>query len=196
MNRRRRPGFAAAVAVAALAAGACVEPEQPSYDYGSAPSPDDVPAVAELAIDAGGELPLTAGDGVAVAVEYAGEGRWSLVASCDTTHTGLSCVYDLVLSTDESSPITGIEGVELEDTDRVSALDAFAVSGEFRTTDDLDGFGFTTSPGATVRVSALLYDPQGGWDWSEDPRMITWVGHGGIHSGAPTNPVDLTPDRP
>ena len=66
------------------------------------------------------------------------------------------------------------------------------------TGDGTDGFGFTTSPGATVRVSALLYDPgYGSWfDWSDDPRFISWVGHGAVHRGAPTNPVDLAPDRP
>jgi len=49
-----------------------------------------------------------------------------------------------------------------------------------------------------VRVSALLYDPGVDYslDWSDDPRFITWFGHGALNLGAPTNPVDLRPDRP
>ncbi|HWO10787.1 MAG TPA: hypothetical protein VNN80_14940 [Polyangiaceae bacterium] len=179
------------VALAAAGLWACVEPEaQPDADDLEAPS------VEELRIDSGGQVQLSPGEGIGVAVEYAGEGRWSVETSCDTTLTALTCAYDLLVSTDELSPIAGYEGVALEEDDGLVALDAFAVSGEFLTGDDADGFGFTTSPGATVRVSALVYDLETGWGWSDDPRILSWFGNGGVHRGAPTNPVDLAPDRP
>jgi hypothetical protein len=186
---------ASLLALAATAHLACVEPEaQPAGgelgDLGAGPE------VAQLQIDSGGKVLLAPGKGIGVAVEYAGEGRWSVATSCDTTLTALTCSYDLLVSTDGLSPIGEYAGTELEEDDALVALDDFAVSGEFLTAEDVDRFGFTTSPGATVRVSALLYDLEGGWVWSEDPRVISWVGNGGVHRGAPTNPVDLAPDRP
>ena len=193
MSRSRR-ALASVVALAALGVSACVEPDPPhAEDEGWA---DAVPPVAELGIDTGAGVELAPGQGVGVAVEYAGEGRWSVTAGCDTALTGLGCTFDLLVSTDDLSPITEFSAEALDDGDRLVALDGFAVSGEFRTHEGTDGFGFTTSPGATVRVSALLYDLQSGWGWSEDPRIISWVGNGAVHRGAPTNPVDLTPDRP
>jgi hypothetical protein len=179
----------------ALALSACVEPDAPPYVE------DDVapiPGVAELAIDAGGEVTLAAGEGIGVAVEYAGDGQWLVTTGCDTTITGYGCDYDVLVSTDEDSAITGFSGVDLEPDDTLSAPDDFAVSGLLETQDDTDAFGFTTSPGATVRVSARLYDSgfDSWYEWSDDPRFISWVGDGAVHQGAPTNPVDLTPDRP
>lgn len=195
MSPSARPlaAWLALMAPASLALGACVAPDPP---HGEETGETALPPVAELVIDGGAELALQAGQGIAVGVEYAGGGLWSVTTSCDTALTGLSCTYDLIISTDELSPITDYGGDMLDDDDRLIAPDRFALAGAFETDDDLDAFGFTTSPGATVRVSALLYDPEGGWDWREDPRIISWVGHGGVHRGAPTNPVDLTPDGP
>lgn len=175
--------------------GACVAPDsQPYADDGLTP----VPGVVDLVIDSGGQAQLDPGSGIAVTVAYAEGGHWSITTACDTLLSDIGCNYDISASTDESAPITVFEGVGLEEDDRVSAPDDFAVTAELSTADDTDGFGFTTSPGATVRVSALLYDP--GLDsrlaWSDDPRFISWVGDGAVHQGAPTNPVDLTPDRP
>jgi len=66
------------------------------------------------------------------------------------------------------------------------------------TEDDLDGMTFRASPGAAVRVSVLLYDPliDSQFDWTDDPRLLSWVGHGAVNWGAPSNPIDLTPDQP
>lgn len=190
------PGLLASGAV--LGVCACVEPDADPYASGDVPRP--IEGVVELAIDGGGQIELEPGDGIGVAVEYAEGGQWSLRTACDTPLSGERCSYDILVSTDETAPITAFAGVSLEESDGVSALDEFAVAATFDTGDDTDGLGFTTSPGATVRVSALLYDPgpeYGSWfDWSDDPRFINWVGNGAVHRGAPTNPVDLTPDRP
>jgi len=183
-----------AVAGLALLSAACVEPEQQPYAGGVEPLPE----VVALAIDSGGQVQLEPGSGVAVSVEYAGDGRWSVQSSCDTPLSGLDCGFDILVSTDDAAGITGFAGLELEASDRLQAPDPFALSAELATAADNDGFELTTAPGATVRVSALLYDPTGpDWlSWSADPRFISWFGHGAVHRGAPTNPVDLTPDRP
>jgi hypothetical protein len=175
--------------------GACVEPDADRYvDDGLT----RIPRVVDLAIDSGGQVQVEPGSGIAVMVAYAEGGRWSVTTACDTPVSDVDCEYDIIVSTDERTPISAFEPVDLEASDLLSAPDDFAVAAEFFTSGDTDGFGFTTSPGATVRVSALLYDPgfEAGVTWSDDPRFISWVGHGAVHRGAPTNPVDLTPDRP
>ena len=104
----------------------------------------------------------------------------------------------IVVSKDDDAPITDFEAVALEPDDDLYAPDERAVRAAFTTEADTDGFELQTLPGATVRVSALLYDPGVDYslDWSDDPRFITWFGHGALNLGAPTNPVDLRPDRP
>ncbi len=185
--RRTIPG----ATLAALWLGACVEPDaSPDRHVSATP----IPPVVDLVIDSGGQVALQPGAGIGVAVEYAEGGAWSVTTSCDTTLSGAVCDYDLLVSTDFDSPIAGFEGLGLEGYDELFAPDELALQAAFETAEDADGFGFTTSPGATVRVSALLYDPVYGW--SDDPRVISWVGDGAVHRGAPTNPVDLTPDRP
>jgi hypothetical protein len=173
----------------------CVEPDPPDH---IADDPAPLPGVVELAIDTGGEVALAPGEGIGVFVEYVGAGQWRVTTACDTTVSGLTCSYDVLASTDEESAITAFSGAELEPEDELVAPDEYAVDAKFETDADTDAFGFTTSPGATVRVSARLYDSgfDSWFDWIDDPRMLSWVGDGAVHQGAPTNPVDLTPDRP
>lgn len=174
---------------------ACVEPDPPhGEDYVEPTQP-----VERLTIDTGEQLALEPGAGVGVGVEYAGDGQWRLATVCDTALSDESCVFDLLVSSDASDDgITAFEGVDLEPGDAVLAPDPFALQLEWVTEDDEDALEFRTEPGATVRLSALLYDPivDSAFDWSDDPRIISWVGGGAVHRGAPSNPVDLTPDRP
>ena len=57
------------------------------------------------------------------------------------------------------------------------------------TTDGLDGFFVDTNPGLTLRIDVVL-------DGRPDRRYIYWVGEGGVHKGAPSNTLDLTPSAP
>lgn len=185
-----------ALALEPLGLAACVEPDpEPYLD----PSTQPIAGVVELAIDRGGQVLLEPGQGIAVAVQYGEGGVWQVTTACDTALSGVRCDYDIVVATDTDASIDSFEGQGLESTDAVQAPDAFALSAALDTGADTDGFSFTTPPGTTVRVSALLYDPGVDSrfdDWSDDPRFISWVGDGAVHRGAPTNPVDLTPDRP
>jgi len=174
-----------------LAALGCVEPHGDS-----APTP---PPVADVVIDAGGALELDPGAGVGVAIAYDGAGRWQLTTACDTVQTHEVCEFDVLVSSDASGEeLSDGEGVDLEAEDELSAPDPFALELQTVTDDDLDGMTFSASPGATVRVSVLFYDPQidSQFNWTDDPRMLSWVGHGAVNWGAPTNPIDLTPDQP
>jgi hypothetical protein len=174
---------------------ACGEPETDPYlDDSVRP----IPGVATLGIDRGGQVQLEPGQGVAVAVQYDEGGAWHVSTACDTALSDAPCDFDILVSTDDDATIEAFEGEGLESTDGLSAPDPFAVSALFDTGDDADGFSFSATPGATVRVSALLYDPgfDSWFEWSDDPRFNNWVGDGAVHRGAPTNPVDLAPDRP
>jgi hypothetical protein len=169
---------------------ACAEPEPSSGDL------ELEPEVAQLAIDAGRGVELEPGAGAGVAVEYQGDGRWQITAACDTALSGSVCRFALLASSpDSSSEFGGLERIGLEPEDDLSLLDPFAVEMTWITEGDLDAAAFTTSPGASVRVSALLYDPvpDSDSDWTNDPRLLSWVGNGALHVGAPTNPVDLMP---
>lgn len=173
---------------------ACVEPDPPRQGYVEVDE-----RVERLTIDAGQQLELEPGGGVGVALEYAGDGQWRLATVCDTAVSDAPCVFDLLVSSDASDDgITSFEGVDLEAGDIVRAPDPFAVQLEWVTEADEDALEFRTQAGATVRLSALLYDPtdDSALDWSDDPRIISWVGGGAVHRGAPSNPVDLAPDRP
>lgn len=185
-----RPGL---LALALLAA--CVEP-----DGSSAPpvgyEPDEV---AQVVIDSGGAVELDPGEGVGVVVEYAGNGLWQITTACDTLITNAPCRFDVLVTGDESgSELSDPQGVGLESEDVAYSPDPLAVELQFVTRDDLDAATFEASPGASLRVSALLYDPllDPRFDWTDDPRLLSWVGHGAVNQGAPTNPVDLAPDQP
>lgn len=192
---RTRERVAKVACAALLGLPACVAPDTDPYlDESTRP----VEGVAELGIDVGGQVQLAPGEGIAVAVQYAEGGGWLVTTACDTALSGQRCDFDVLVSTEEPASIAGFVGEGLEGTDELSAPDAFALAAVLDTGDDTDAFSFTTEPGATVRVSALLYDPgfDSWFEWSDDPRFISWVGHGAVHRGAPSNPVDLTPDRP
>lgn len=179
----------------ALGLVACVEPDvEPYLDDSMRP----IPGVAELGIDRGGQVQLEPGEGIAVAVQYGEGGAWQVTTACDTTLSGVRCDFDILVSTDETAMVSRFAGEGLEPNDDLQQPDEFALSALLDVGDDIDGFSFSATPGATVRVSALLYDPafDSWFEWSDDPRFISWVGHGAVHRGAPTNPVDLTPDRP
>jgi hypothetical protein len=178
-------------ALVGLSAGGCVESRQ---DSGPPPAP-----VADVVIDAGGALELDPGAGVGVAIAYDGAGRWQLTTACDTIQTQQVCEFDVLVSSDASGEeLSDGAGVDLEAEDELSAPDPFALELQVVTDDDLDGMTFSASPGATVRVSVLFYDPaiDSRFNWTDDPRMLSWVGHGAVNWGAPTNPIDLTPDQP
>lgn len=174
---------------------ACVEPDGSS----GPPVLYEPEEVAQVVIDAGGAVELDPGEGIGVVVEYAGDGLWQVTTACDTLITNQLCRFDVLVTGDGSdSELSDPQGVELESDDLAYSPDPLAVELQFVTGDDLDGATFVAIPGASLRVSALLHDPllDSRFDWIDDPRLLSWVGHGAVNQGAPTNPVDLVPDQP
>lgn len=183
-----RLGLSLSGAVLSSAAlSGCVEPDPPR---------EPAPEVAELAIDADATLELAPGEGVLVGVEYTAGGTWRVSAVCDTAYSDRTCSFDIVV--DSESGILDVDRLELEDADRVIRLDSQALELDWVTGRDTDSLSFTAPPGASVRVSVALFDPLATWwgAWNVDPRLLSWVGDGAAHWGAPTDPVDLTPATP
>jgi hypothetical protein len=136
------------------------------------------------------------GVGVGVGIERETDGVWSVSTVCDTLLSDRGCRFDVLCSTDDSAGIAESEGVGLEPDDELYIVDDFAVQADLVTRTGADTFRFRTTPTASVRFSVLLYDPEAPTGWSDDPRLISWVGGGGLHWGAPANPIDLLPNLP
>jgi hypothetical protein len=177
-------------ALSACGLSGCVDPDPPREDR--------VEAVAQLDIDPDAVLELTPGEGVLVGVEYTSGGTWRVSAVCDTAYSERLCSFDVLVDVQDDSGIFDIDRLDLGDDDRVIRLDLFAMELDWVTGRETDSVSFTTTPGASLRVSVALFDPLATWwgAWTVDPRLLSWVGDGGAHWGAPTDPVDLAPVTP
>jgi hypothetical protein len=177
-------------ALLAVALSGCVDPDPPRDEQAE--------EVAQGTIDTDASLELVPGEGVLVGVEYTSGGTWRVSAVCDTAYSDRACEFDIIVDSQDDAGIIDVERLDLDDDDRVLRLDAFALDLDWVTGRETDSVGFTTAPGASLRVSVALFDPLSTWwgGWSIDPRLLSWVGDGAAHWGAPTDPVDLTPATP
>jgi hypothetical protein len=150
---------------------------------------DDSPAIADVSIDPAASMDASPGDGVGLFVEYAGDGHWNVFTTCDTSISGASCNFDVVISADPSVVLSRVEGQDLNDFDTLS-LDG---DGSIRLVTDTDfgmnGVSFNAAPGATIEVDMLL-------DGVEQPEFVYAVSDGVLLRGVPSNPVDFTPATP
>jgi hypothetical protein len=181
-----------ALIAASWCATACVEPNPP----GTGDSSDL--GVVEATIDPDAFLELAPGEGVLIGIEYTSGGTWKVSTVCDTTYSGAPCWFDIIVDSYSPSGIRDVAPEELESNDEIYRLDPFALELDFLTGDSTDSVRFATTPGSTLRVTAALHEAGGNYwgDWRLDPRLVSWVGDGGINWGAPTNPLDLTPATP
>ena len=150
----------------------------------------NTPGVENAPIDTDAALDTQPGEGAGVFIEYAAGGKWHVFTSCDTIKSGFECIWDIIVTpVGAGASLANVtpDGIEPRDevirhTDGSAQLLAATDAG-------LDGFFFDTSPGATVRVDVVL-------DGRPEARYVYWVGGGGVHRGAPSNPLDLTPTAP
>lgn len=171
-----------------LMLGACTYGADNNYSVGSGGSgggpSGDVP---QSAIDTDATIAgVTPGDGAGAFVEYAAGGTWHVFTACDTNVSGYSCAWDIIVGADGGITNFTPDRLETSNTEWVDWSDQGTVRLVATTANDTDGFYFTAQPGATARVDVYL-------DGEPAPRFIYWVGDGGLHRGAPSNPIDLTP---
>jgi len=141
-------------------------------------------------IDADSKIDVDAGQGAGLFVEYASGGHWLLRTSCDTLlNRTSSCEWDVIVTPEDGASISNVAASGLEGEDRLalysdnSSYQLLAV-----TSSDIDGFTFDSPPGSAIRVDAYL-------DRVCAVPYFYWVGDGALHTGSPTNPLDLLPSR-
>jgi hypothetical protein len=156
------------------------------YDDGYTP-PDSTPvgSIEQATIDADQLLDVEPGAGAGAFIEYESGGTYHVTTSCDVEQGG-SCFWDIVVTPLADAPLLGVSALDLESDDSVTLGSGNQVRLVARTGSDFDGFSFQTDPGAAIEVDALLDDGAAN-------RFLFWVGDGALHSGAPTNPIDLVP---
>jgi len=157
------------------------------YEDGVAPpyTPPPSDQVEESTIDVDQLLDVDPGDGAGAFFEYESGGTYHLTTSCDVDNGG-ECLWDIVVVPQDGAPLQTFAPFDLEDDDSVT----FGYGNQLRliahTGRDFDGVSFQTDPGAAIQVDALLDDGAAN-------RYLFWVGDGALHSGAPSNPVNLIP---
>lgn len=129
------------------------------------------------------------GSGAGAFVEVQTGGKWRLYTACDTDLSGYSCDWDVIITASVDADIESFEEENLESSDWVDWEGSDSLRFIANNATDFDGFRFQATPGATMRVDVYL-------DAHPAHRYIYWVGDGGLHQGAPTNPIDLVPSAP
>ena len=177
--------LAACLSLGLLGTG-CLVVDGSGYSTGSGDVITSAPAIADITIDTGVGMSASPGEGVGVFVQYAGDGHWDVFTTCDTSASGASCNFDIVVSADPGVMISGVQGADLSAGDTLSLNS----DGSFRLVTDTDfgtnGVSFDADPGATIEVDVLL-------DGVSQPSFVDAVSGGVLLQGVPTNPVDFTP---
>jgi len=124
-------------------------------------------------------------------VEYRTGGTWHVFTSCDAALAGVDgqprppCVWDIfVTPTDWPLRSVNVENLEGDDYAAVEGGSAHLIA---ITDVDLDGLLVEAEPGQAVLVDVYL-------DGGPGQRYVYWVESGGLNRGAPTNPIDLSPN--
>ena len=159
------------------------ESSQGPYDSYACGEPRDA------LIDTGAELELDAGQGVGLLMEYLGDGEWHVRTSCDTLKSGYDCAWDILIWPEEGDTLSDFTGEDLEAGDALARELDGALHLSWLTGSDFDGVTFDATPGGLLRFDALL-------DGACANPYMYWIGDGAVHTGSPSNPLDLTPTEP
>jgi hypothetical protein len=182
-------GFAVpSLLAAALAMGGCFGDAYNGPETGGAGgSGGGTQAPRTLDIDTDAILTAKGGAGVGIFFEYATGGLWTVYTTCDTTLSQDPCDIDVfVAPVDPSATITNVDGKAFQGMDEVDVDQTGIVHMFVETTIGLDGMTFTGTPGAAMEFDVYL-------DGAEQPQFLYWVGDGVLHTGSPTDPVNLAP---
>jgi len=152
--------------------------------YSDYPPPASA-TIEEATIDTDQLLEIAPGDGAGAFVEYETGGTYHVTTSCDVGQGG-DCYWDIVVTPLADAALLSVSPFDLESDDSVTLGSGNQLRLVANTGKDLDGFSFQTEPGAAIELDALLDNGAGN-------RYLFWVGDGALHSGAPSNPIDLVP---
>lgn len=184
LARCSRPLFALLVVPLFVA---CGYGDHISHDDGySGPSQNPQPSVTveQSTIDTDQLLKKDKGVSARTYIEYEAGGTYHVTTSCDVGPAG-PCYWDIVVTVLGDAALLGVTPFNLEGDDTVT-LGGKQARLVANTSQDLDGFTIQTDPGAAIELDALL-------DNDAANLYLAWIGDGAIHSGAPSNPIDLVP---
>jgi len=145
--------------------------------------------VQRVDIDTDQTLSADAGNGAGLFVEYSTGGEYHVFTTCDTNISKLPCEWRVVASIDPALSMEVTDDGNLEKDDSISRIDDGAVRLLFVSDVDFDGAVIKVPAGERLRLNWLL-------DGFVDETQLSWVSGGTVHSGAPTDPVDLEPTTP
>jgi hypothetical protein len=193
MTARRRPAALSALGLAAslvaLTVSACGYGDGSGRDhhyYSDEPiSCSDV--IEQSTIDTDELLDVDAGDGAGAFIEYEAGGVYHVTTSCDSDNGG-ECYWDIIVRP-LKGPVVSAAPLDLEDDDQLRFGADDTVQLVAATARDFDGFSVEVEPGIGLEVDVVL-------DGACGNRYLFWVGDGALHSGAPSNPIDLIPSAP
>jgi hypothetical protein len=140
-------------------------------------------------IDVDRELVVSPGEGAGLFIEYAAGGHWHLRTTCDTLKNNTPCAWDIIVTPEDGRSISNAVAEDLEaGTDALGTYPEYPRSYQLiaKTSGDLDGFTFDTEPQTAISVDALL-------DGACALPYFFWIGDGAVHTGSPTNPLELVP---
>ena len=152
---------------------------------GSYTPPPDTTIMA-VSIDPAATINADPGEGVGMYVEYAAGGHWRVSTTCDSTFSGIACMFRATVSAEAGSALSSVQGENLEGDDAVVVYSDGSARLDAETGTDVDGVTFDAPPGASIRLEMYLDD-------APQKEFVYWFGDGVLHTGAPTDPVDFVP---
>lgn len=152
--------------------------------------PEGATTPVQTWIDTDAELAMDPGQGAGVFIQYAAGGHWSIRTTCDVAKNNTPCAWDVIVTPEDGRSISNVQPEDLEaaTNDSVFAYPEYPRSYQMlaETSADTDGFTFDTEPQTAISVDTLL-------DGVCALPYFFWVGDGAVHSGSPSNPLELVP---
>jgi hypothetical protein len=176
------------VALAPLAAG-CGSHDGYYDGYNYDPGYTNPANILRVDIDTDQTLEADPGEGAGLFVEYAAGGMYHVFSTCDTNHSNFSCEWLVVASIDPTLSMEVTDDGNLEKDDAITRIDKGAVRLLFVSDADFDGAVLKVPEGERLRLNWLL-------DGFADATQLSWVSDGSVHTGAPSDPLDLEPTSP
>jgi hypothetical protein len=181
---------AALVALVALALAGCGDDR---YAYGY------YPIICDSGVDTGtvetdAILDLDPGRGVGATAEYSGDGAWRFAVACDSLFSGYGCRWQVLVSAiDGTIESFEPEGLELYDVVQryptvPGSTEEDGVLLDTETDVGIDAFTLLATPGAGMRVEAVIGDYCGG-------PYLFWTDDGRVRNST-TSATDLFPSAP
>ncbi len=187
----KRSFYIVVVAGVGLISSACSYdngPDNSSYSYnGQGTQYAPIPTAN---IDTGATMSdIKPGDGVGLFVQYAAGGLWTIMFTCDTAVTGLSCPWSINALTVDGSAISSVDQQQLDSEDSIDHSTPNVLLYDGITTTELDQFGFQAAAGIPIGIDIISLQGE-----PNPNRYVFWIGDGGLNRGVSSLSFNLQPN--